>query len=129
MKKNSMKFKHKNGALAMLDADNALIEAIFLRNYLIAMMILIGTMQMESSKIRHSIKLVNQSFLINFFINRFTWHKSPGTNDMSPNIAKSLDINNEMMLFEFVKAWMDDKNIKYEDWMKLILVPLPKRVI
>ena len=48
-------------------------------------------------------------------INRLTWHKSPVTNSTSPNTIKSLDANNKIILFEFIKAWMDDENIKYED--------------
>ena len=46
---------------------------------------------------------------------------------MSPNVIKSLDINNKLALFEFIKTWIENKNIKYEDWMKLRLVPLPKK--
>ena len=42
-------------------------------------------------------------------------------------ILLSLDTNNKMKLFEFIKAWMEDENIKHEDWMKSRLVPLPKK--
>ena len=46
---------------------------------------------------------------------------------MSPNVIKPLDINNKLGLFEFIKTWIENENIKYEDWMKLRLVPLPKK--
>ena len=46
---------------------------------------------------------------------------------MSPNVIKSLDINNKLALFEFIKTWIENENIKHEDWIKLRLVPLPKR--
>ena len=46
---------------------------------------------------------------------------------MLPSIIKFPDANNKITLFEFIKAWEEDENIKHGDWMKSRLVPLPKK--
>ena len=66
VKKNAMKFKDKSDALAMLDTDSASLVAIVLMKCLITILMLIRTMQMESSRSQHSMKYRNQLILMNF---------------------------------------------------------------
>ena len=44
-------------------------------------------------------------------IKKFAWHKSSGLNDMTPNVAKSLDENNKRTSCDFVKEWMENNEV------------------
>ena len=48
-------------------------------------------------------------------------------NGVSPNMVKTLDDENKYVLYLFIKDWMNNSMITYEQWTKSRLVPLPKK--
>jgi len=55
------------------------------------------------------------------------WHKAQGINGISPKILKVLNKDNRRVLFEFMKVWMEDEDVIYNEWKQPRLVPLPKK--
>jgi len=39
----------------------------------------------------------------------------PGINGISPNILKALNEDNRRVLFEFIKMWMEDEDVIYNE--------------
>ena len=48
-------------------------------------------------------------------------------NGISPNIVKVLDGKNKFLLFTFIREWMENKDVVYDEWLMSRLVPLPKK--
>ena len=60
---------------------------------------------------------------------RLTWHKSPGSNGVSPNAIKSLCRKYRIKLLKLITMWLKDEDFIYESWQSAALKVLPKRVI
>jgi len=48
-------------------------------------------------------------------------------NGVSPNTLKSLDKEQRIILYEFIKDWIDNLDLICKEWTKSELVPLQKR--
>lgn len=45
-------------------------------------------------------------------------------NGVSPNILKSLDKEQRIILYKFIKDWIDNPDLIYEEWTKSKLMRL-----
>ena len=60
-------------------------------------------------------------------IENLIWHKALGINGISPNILKVLDSGKQLILFNFIREWIEDDSIIHYEWKKSRLVPILKK--
>ena len=127
--KKSLKFRGRDGKIAITDRENALLAGehftkVFNRDARVDWDHVDRTIQKEIL-ISLAAPLTFGEFVL--AIEKLCWHKSPGKNGVSPNMIKALDEANRRVLFLFMRDWMENDDLIFDDWLESRLVPLPKK--
>ena len=112
-----MKFKDRNSNLAKMDVENTRIvgehfSKVFNRD---------SKLDWEYVNKTPNKKLIQELAQELTFeeldkaVNALAWHKSPSINRVSPNTLKLLDEPYRRILFRFIKQWMDDSSMIFEE--------------
>ena len=64
---------------------------------------------------------------LNECIKRLQWHKSPGSNGISPNAMKALNSINKLKLLKYINKWLTHPDLTHEEWKSAPLKVLPKK--
>ena len=114
--KKSMKFRNEQGKIAISDTENVRLAdehftKVFNRDAEVDMDYIHQTPRKATL-----FELANSISFVEFIqaVDKLTWHKSPGINGVSPNMIKTLDDENKYVLYLFIKDWMEDNTITYE---------------
>ena len=128
-KTNSMKFRDDDGNVAVSDKDNANV-ALEIFNKVLNRDVNVVWNYVRSRRNKSRVDKLAEPLSwkeFNCAIDKLTWHKEPELNGTSPNLIKALNNHNRSLLFRFMCDLTEDETIVHEEWMKLRLVPLPKK--
>jgi len=127
--KKSLKFRNKDGSIATSDRENAILAGehftkVFNRDASVDWDHINKTTQKEILNCLADTLTFGE---FNLAIEKLSWHKSPGKNGVSPNMIKALDVENRRILFRFMRDWMENDDLTFDEWLESRLVPLPKK--
>ena len=60
-------------------------------------------------------------------LEKLTWHKSPGKNNVSSNAVKVLELDLRIKLLTFLNEWLMNEDVTYLEWLIASLKVLPKK--
>ena len=112
-----MKFRNSSRDIAVTDTENANLAAehfkqVFNRDAIV------DWQHINRRKDKPTVDRLVAPLIFREFdeaINKLTWHKAQGINGISPNILKVLNKDNKRVLFEFMKVWMEDEDVIYDE--------------
>lgn len=126
---NDLKFIYNNGDIAVMDKDNVEISAEYLKKVFNrdASVDWEHVNRTKQKPVIEEFRSTITQIEFNMVIENLIWHKALGINGISPNILKVLDSGKQLILFNFIREWIEDDSIIHYEWKKSRLVPILKK--